>query len=264
MIDLIKVKLWKWIRLSELLIIAVSILSCGNDEVSVCCSCREKAGLVSPYLYPQVDKQLPINERIARAQIPDKVLSGMCTPDLIESYLTYPFINSILLSNNVKSTFQSELDSFNGGRELFRRDDAFTQLIKRYDANNFSNFDSTWTTEKKVSYKANLLILDVTLSQNQILNSASIESKNELLKSAMIVYKRRQLNPELFSINNTSNDFLIVNVLFSTDYLPFVQFVSSHPNFEKMVGGYMATAQTADEQSEFRRHFDNYLKTLNK
>jgi len=245
--------------------LTIGFFSCKDKDPEACCSCKEQTGVYSPYVFPSTTeyRTLPYPEKLTKLQIPDQTLKRLCTSDLVETYLTYPFINTLGHSNNFKSTFKYLLADFNGARELVNREDGATQLQKRHQSYNFSNFNLSWQEQKQFDYKWNLMLLELTLSQNQILSKLSIQSKNDLFKSVMIVLKRREIKPELFEYtNNGSNDFLIANVLFSIGYLPFKDYVQANSNVLTYINGSLEGTIQDKERLQIRMFANNYLNTL--
>ncbi|MBC8153879.1 MAG: hypothetical protein H7Z72_13300 [Bacteroidetes bacterium] len=248
-------------------ILVFSVFSCGKNDPELCCSCREQSGSPVPYQYPPSSEitPLPYLEKLPRIQIPNQQLKNICTYDLVESYLTYPLINVLGFSNNFKDAFVRLTNDFNGAKELTNRNDGPAQLLKRHKLNNFTNFDLSWESKKQFDYKWTLMLLELTLSQDQILSKASAETKNELFKSAMQVKARRNTNPELFSFPNTgSNDFLIASVLFSTGYRPFTEYVASTPSVRNYLNGYLQGSIGTTQRLQIDKFANQYLATLPK
>lgn len=255
----------KKVTLSLLLAFAIGLLSCHKENLDACCSCNEKTGTPRPYIFPSATeyRTLAYLDKLKKLQIPDQTVKQLCTFDLVETYFTYPLLSVLTHSNNFKSAFDYLVVDFNGARELVNREDGATQLIKRHQSNNFTNFDLSWELEKQYDYKWNLMLLELTLSQDQFLSRLKIQSKNELLRSAMAVLERRVSNSELFTYtNNSSNDFLIANVLFSTGYLPFSEYVQANPNVSSYLRGYMEGTIGDKERLAVRVFANDYLETL--
>lgn len=250
-----------------LLWIIFSLSCCKNNDPEFCCSCREQSGIPVPYKYPPTADylSLPYTQKIQKLQIPEQQLTKVCTYDLVETYLTYPLINILGFSNNFKSSFAQLVNDFNGAKELVNRGDGASELVKRHKLNNFTNFDLSWESQVQFGYKWKLMLLELTLSQDQVLNNLSTENKNDLFKSAMTVWNRRKANPELFGYTNVgSNDFLIANVLLATGYRPFKEYVSSSPPVRAYIGGLLEGSIGTLERSQIDMFANQYLNTLPK
>lgn len=256
-------------RFSQVIVLLLlgGFFSCEESNLKSRSKCGENSGVPEPYLYPPASDflSLPYTERLEKLQLPAKILKYQCTYDLVETYLTYPYINILGHNNNFKVAFRRLLENFNGARELTMREDGSTQLLKRYEINNMSNFDSLWDSQVQHDYKWKLMLLELTLSQEEILNNLNLQSRNALLISAVNVLFKRESSPSLFLFtNHNSNDFLIANTLFSIGYPPFKKYVSSKPKFLNYLNGYLEGTIGETEKDSIRLYAKSYLKNLPK
>ena len=79
-------------------------------------------------------KQFNSNEEMVKAcQIPEKILSSLSTKDLTAICLQYPLLSDVFAFNFLSMGADKLYDDFNGIRELFKRKDAWKELLKHYN-----------------------------------------------------------------------------------------------------------------------------------
>ena len=83
--------------------------------------------------YPPDWADLPYEERESALQIPEEILFSLSTEELTDVVLRYPRIRNPLSFNQLQMGVNALYDSFNGIRELFRREDAAKELLKHYN-----------------------------------------------------------------------------------------------------------------------------------
>ena len=78
-------------------------------------------------------KQLQSHEEMVNAcQIPEKILLSLSTEDLTILCLQYPLLTDVFAFNFLSMGADVLFDSFNGIRELFKREEAPRELLKHY------------------------------------------------------------------------------------------------------------------------------------
>ena len=71
-------------------------------------------------------------EMIAACQIPDKLLKKLTTYELLKLTEEYPLLGNIYTGNTMEEGFQYIVDSFNGLRELLKREDCLAVVCEEY------------------------------------------------------------------------------------------------------------------------------------
>ena len=67
-------------------------------------------------------------------QIPEDELLTMPTEKLIQAYIDCAFARNFFLHSSIESYYNELYNSFNGVRELMKREDAFEEIIKFYSS----------------------------------------------------------------------------------------------------------------------------------
>ena len=145
-----------------------------------------------------------IQEARDACQIPEDVLSSLSTEDLMQICMQYPFFKFIYMSSTFDGGLEHTFDSFNGLRELFRRDDALKELMKQYRCR-IQNWDFFWNGKasdvEKGWYDLDLRCLEILLSHYQ-LPVDSKENYKDILQYLFcgyeIVYLKRLLETDFF------------------------------------------------------------------
>ena len=72
-------------------------------------------------------------EKLQACQIPDSIVSEMCTYDLVKTCLVnYPFISYLSALNNIQDGFERYKVAFNGISKLIKRCDGCIEIIDHY------------------------------------------------------------------------------------------------------------------------------------
>ena len=117
------------------------LLSCTKsmqDDFS-CCECSKPPTDKLAWDYPVKSgmkewKQFQSNEEMVRAcQIPENILSSLSTEDLTAICLQYPLLSDVFAFNFLSMGAYKLFNDFNGIRELFKRKEASTELLKHYN-----------------------------------------------------------------------------------------------------------------------------------
>lgn len=136
-------------------------------------------------------------ERIAQLQIPKDALNAMSTKALVEVCWNYPFAGNMLFHNSLQEGFENVVAEFNGLQELMRRQDAGKELLKKYQS-----FEPAFIHEEiqKGNYGMTFkpLILEVLLSQEEIISTLTDKEKYALAGEAFKKFHLKELYPETY------------------------------------------------------------------
>ena len=134
------------------LFIACSLLvSCHQDLEYECCACESvypcdifalsnypgawpaKPGLWDYPVKPGMEEWGQLNsleKKVNACQIPEELLSSLSTEDLTNICVRYPLLGNVFAWNTFHYGLNALYDQFNGIRELFKRKDAWKELLK--------------------------------------------------------------------------------------------------------------------------------------
>ena len=121
-------------------------------------------------------------DRRQALQVPDDILKRLSTRALVETCLDYPFfvIEYFALSSR-RNGISYVINSFNGYVELLQRQDAFTELFKKYQS-----------SDPKLEDPFIFVCIVVLLYQDEILEQTSYEEKILLLAESYSKFKKMQ------------------------------------------------------------------------
>lgn len=135
-------------------------------------------------------------QMVEATQIPYSILEHMSTIGVFESCAENPLNIDLYISMEPQRFYDSFKETFNVCKELIKRDDIATELIKRYsimclecDANNYSNFSG-----KGGNVESSFASIEFLLAQEDILSKASKEQCYELAQLVLKVYEKNIKN----------------------------------------------------------------------
>ena len=81
-------------------------------------------------------------EMVYACQIPENILLCLSTEDLIDLCLRYPLLTDFFVFESLNTGLDKLFSDFNGIRELYKREDVSSSLLKRYNEKiqSFSHF----------------------------------------------------------------------------------------------------------------------------
>lgn len=187
-----------------LLLVSFFLNACKEKEAEIIdseCNCFIETAK-DTYKYPirprsEEWKAFISSEQMVEAtQIPYSILEPMSTIGVFESYVENPLNLELFITLEPQRFYDSFKETFNVCKELIRRDDIATELIKRYsgmcsecDANNYSNFSG-----KGGNVEYSFASIELLLAQEDILSKASKEQCNELAQLVLKAYEKNVKN----------------------------------------------------------------------
>ncbi len=155
-----------------------------------------------------------IEDMYVACQIPEKVLTDICTDSLAQLCLNYPAPLILLFFNSPQIAFDNFYANFNGIRELLNRKDAGHSLLERYAIMNFKDFNPLWTAEKQGDYTFKYQFVETILAQQQVLATLDDKGQKLLLKEAMNKMDQKLSRNDLFGGNSLNiNLWVITKIL---------------------------------------------------
>jgi len=170
---------------SLLLYFSIFILGCKKDK------CEDT--IDQAYVYPvEAAKGKPSEERIQMFKIPETVLHCLSTEALVKSCLDYPDFGLVWAYNSLQQGFDQVSNRCNGFDELWRRSDKFQMLYSIYQQKNpdRGNWNSYTDLENGI-YLANIVDLELVISQYEVLHDLSVSDKTELFQLALDNQKKK-------------------------------------------------------------------------
>lgn len=172
-----------------------------SDIITSECNCFIETAK-DTYKYPirprsEEWKAFTSSEQMVEAtQIPYSILEPMSTIGVFESCVENPLNLDLFVTLEPQRFYDSFKETFNVCKELIKRDDTATELIKRYssmcsecDANNYSNFSG-----KGGNAEYSFALIELLLAQEEILSKVSKEQCNELAQLVLKAYENNLKN----------------------------------------------------------------------
>jgi hypothetical protein len=135
-------------------------------------------------------------QMVEATQIPYSILEPMSTIGVFESCVENPLNVELYIIEEPQGYYDSFKKTFNVCKELIKRDDVATELIKRYSlmcsecgTNNYSNFSG-----KGGNVEYSFASIEILLAQEDILSKASKEQCYELAQLALKAYEKNVKN----------------------------------------------------------------------
>ena len=135
-------------------------------------------------------------QMVDATQIPYSILEPMSTIGVFESCVENPLNIDLYVVMEPQRFYDSFNKTFNVCKDLIKRDDIATELIKRYsimcmecDANNYSNFSG-----KGGNVESSFASIELLLAQEDILSKASKEQCHELAQLVLKTYEKNVKN----------------------------------------------------------------------
>jgi hypothetical protein len=218
-----------------LIVVAVSFLllaECEHD--SKCCSCLEAEGKSDKYDYPIVPGtpewlNLQSGEEMYEAcQIPADVLAEMCAVGSVDSWLSYPLRSNIFTWPHPKLGLDRITENFNGLNKLLNTPSTSEVLFKKYPGLDPSGYDANATGVEKGRYAVDLFILELTLSQFQIIDNLSEAQLIALVKEALRKRLLKLADPVYLgatdknALYHSSDVYIMAHCMIHGNYAPFM------------------------------------------
>jgi len=168
-------------------LICLLFLSCSRDN-----NC-EDAHLWDYPVKPGMEewKQFQSNEEMVKAcQIPKYLFPCLSTDELTDLCLQYPLLIDFYAFNNINNGLDKLFSDFNGIRELYKRRDVSSSLLKRYNEKiqNFFFLDSDASDLEKGLFIISVSTLEALL---RCVETNDNEILKEILTSLVEGYERK-------------------------------------------------------------------------
>lgn len=163
-------------------------------------------------------------DMVNSCQIPNTILQGMSTIDLVETCLDYPLYGDMYAYNLLQNGFEVVTANFNGLQELLKRKDASTILLERYKEMNPEAFDQNWSLLKKGEYAAKFYFIEILIAQEAILSNLQTIQRKTLLKECIRKAQKKEKYPEVYGMLSFGNIGLIAGrIMWNEEFVPLIE-----------------------------------------
>jgi hypothetical protein len=178
------------------LIFFITIISLILFFVSFAVLAQEKKTVWDYPVKPGTEewRKFTSNEEMVKAcQISKNVLSSLSTEDLAELCLKYPLLYDVFAFENLNHGLDKLFDDFNGIRELYKRTDVSSCLIKRYvrKVQDFSFLDREVSDLEKGYFIISVSSLEVLLARIEWDDNVGKEVHREILQNLVSGYEAK-------------------------------------------------------------------------
>ena len=172
-------------------------------------------------------------EKLQACQIPDSILSEMCTYDLVKTCLVnYPFISDLSTINNIQDGFKRYKGAFNGIQKLIKRCDCCIEIIDHYKKLSLSiNPDSIFTFKSSWG----LYFTEIFLAQPDFFRSLTNYERISLFKLALKV-RELKLNDDRHGFGSIdATDWILARIMVFESYTPFIKRIKENESLSRFV-----------------------------
>jgi len=162
-------------------------------------------------------------EMVDACQIPAHLLSSLSTSDLTDICLGYPLLNNFVDYNGWNNGLDVLFEDFNGVRELFKREDASKELVKRYRA----KVENLPASLAETGSTLRFMELEGLLSRYQAKSAAANENYREILRNLAIGYGKKTMFPEYFGALSLGTNLFAATHIILKMYPQSIEMISS-------------------------------------
>ncbi len=194
----------------------------------------------------QGEEPMEWNQIVESLQVSEEELEEMSTDGIIETCLNYPIYSIGMITSNTSmyAGFQTTCESFNGFKELFKREDAGRKMFEFYQG---INYEDVLTSND--SYALRVRYIEYIMSQEEILTKLGVEERNELkdicVKNAV---ERNEKYREQLPMDSV---LLLIARIANMDDPAFSEYVNDHEKVQNFIKNGMLVAFTQEEYNDF-------------
>lgn len=166
-----------------------------------------------------------LDKKVNACQIPNDILTGICTHALIETTLNYPLILDYGAFNSMQSGFERIKTENNGFVELFRRNDLYSALIERYELLSFeckTNIYPPYIMGDAAPLGIAIQTFELFLFQDEVISNIS-EEDIKLLFSLVYEKHLMKTQPKFSDYDKIASAGILGKIMYSMDYTTFVE-----------------------------------------
>jgi len=197
-----------------------------------------------------------VDEKINVCQIPASILCGMQTENLIEVVLDYPLLFNILCYKNLSTGYDNLLNTFNGLKELEKRENALGSILKIYMDIDISNIVRGGVEANKEYLK--LIFIEILLAKLNVISSIESNMSDKVEQVVLEKYNGKLKYPDIFGVYSdayysvsenvngakTSSDYVYTPV--GSAVFVYVDTTPELTNFELLMWSYYVSINYPD------------------
>lgn len=145
-------------------------------------------------------------EMLDACQIPEEILKNMTTQALAETCMNYPLYINYLAHNDERMGIKLMINSFNGLRELSKREDGAKELINLYNKIPILNTKSK-TKDEYLPYRT--IFVELILGDNTFVSKMTTDDLTRLKAIVLDKYQDKIDNQNTYSLYNTLRTLLL-------------------------------------------------------
>ena len=178
-------------------------------------------------------------EMVEACQIPESILQDMSTAGLVETVLNYPLAIDIWAFGSTQTGFGAIIYEFNGIRELLSREDAATELIKKYCSLDITIVNESWALGSIAEFTlGKVAFIEIILAQDEIISKMTEGEKRELIAEALAKYDQKGQHSDVYgAIDQMYTMWIMARVLYQENYAPFMQKVEESEELQYFIDG---------------------------
>ncbi len=138
-------------------------------------------------------------EKLDICQIPESILENISTISLLNLCFSYPLVYDVLAFNSIQTGMNEFKKNFNGINEFLQRKDAANLLVEKYSKIQPRGYDKNWNDIQKGYYSLEISIIELFLSQDEIINKMTLTEKQDLIKELLKKLEEKE-DKELYGI----------------------------------------------------------------
>jgi len=208
------------------------------------CDSLEAQGIFDDWEFPILPgteewNELTFEQQDSVLQIPVDTLANMCTHGLLETCLNYPLLKNCLQWEHLQGWWIIFGQNFNGIIEFKKRDNASKKLLMQYLEYEKFPYSDTLTDPEKYIVSAQLVFMEIALSQEAFLSEYSNSEQKELINKVLanLDHKLNCLDfPNDFSFPVYSG-WLLGQIMLYNHYQPFIEQVQLNETLDSFING---------------------------
>jgi hypothetical protein len=148
----------------------------------------------TPYVFPikpgseKWQSFKSITDMYNACQVPADILSNLTTQALLQTCLSYPATGVLFIHNTPQQGFDEWKNNFNGINELYKRQDAATELLTTYKNFDVKAYNNLKEDNEKGAYAFKLKFIESIIVQDDLINTLTNAQLKQLLRTSVVNY----------------------------------------------------------------------------
>lgn len=235
------------------------------------CDSLDAQGIKNDYQFPIIPGmpewvQLTMEQRDSVSQVPENILSEMCTHDLIETCFNYPFFLSTSFCDHFSSFWYHFIDlkNFNGIYELVSRCDAPQKLLAEYlEFDAYPYADSITNVKYKMHIQKKSEFLELFLVHENVITNLNNEELIALGNKAKVTFQVRNENLNIeFSISPTYSCYVLGRMMYFGNYEPCLKEIETNDQLKNFIITGSCVFYYNESWKFIMNNIDSYLTKL--